>query len=516
MESNKKGLTIIGGGMAGLTAGIAWAMNNDVKTNPVLLIEKEPKTGGEVTSVMKKGYIFDTCQMITNLEGVFNYLGIDLELKAFKGHYMRVFMVNPGKKEVKIINLPSGRESFKQHLMNEYPSEAQKVEKLLDHSYSMFIELNHLKCEPGFVDFVKTIVKCPKIVRNASKTFEEYYKQFNIQNKDIDEIFGAFAALSGLPENKVAAMLPTGVMHTCLEGTYRPKKGFIELPQQMEKRFLELGGELRTKKEVEKILTENGVAKGVRLSDGEVIHSDYIITTVDTKLAMEKLVGLDVIEKVDKAYARKAREVKMSPSSMNIWLGLDDELDLAALGLDCGYNIVTTCGNTFEQLYNAFLKGENAMSEECFHIGVICPSLTTGGKPNITIRVVPMAPAYWMDLRTNDREKYMEEKEKWGDFFINLAEKYVIPNLRKHIVIKDISTPATYARFNGSPSASIYDMSPFPSNFGRTRLNTRTPIKGLFQPKFSHGVFGAINGALQAVDMILDRKIMGGNARFPL
>lgn len=516
MKPNKKGLLIIGAGMAGLSAGIAWAMNNDLKKNPVLLIEKEPKTGGEVTSVNKKGYIFDTCQMITDLKGIFKYFGVKIELRSFKGHYMRVFMVDPVKNTTKIINLPSGRENFKRHLMNEYPDEARKIEKLLDHSYGMFKELNHLKCEPGIIDTIKTVIRCPKIVKNASCTFEEYYNKFGIKNEDIKEIFSSFAALSGLPEDKVAAMLPTGVMHTCLEGTYRPKKGFIDLPQQMEKRFLELGGEIKTKTEVSKILVEEGAVKGVKLKNGKVVLADKIITTVDTKLAMEKLVGLDVIETVDKAYAQKVREVKMSPSSMNVWLGLDNNIDLNSLGLDCGYNIVTTCGDTFKQLYDAFVKGENAMTEQCFHIGVICPSLTTGGKPSITIRIVPMAPKYWVDLRKSDLKKYKEEKEKWGDFFIGLTEKYVIPELSKHIIVKDISTPATYARFNGSPSASIYDMSPFPSNFGRTRLNTRTPIKGLFQPKFSHGVFGAINGALQAVDMILDKKIMAGNARFPL
>jgi len=42
----------------------------------------------------------------------------------------------------------------------------------------------------------------------------------------------------------------------------------------------------------------------------------------------------------------------------------------------------------------------------------------------------------------------------------------------------------------------------------------RTPVKGLFQPKFVHGVFGCLLAGMQVNDMILEGKIMNGNARY--
>jgi hypothetical protein len=93
-------------------------------------------------------------------------------------------------------------------------------------------------------------------------------------------------------------------------------------------------------------------------------------------------------------------------------------------------------------------------------------------------------------------------------------EKYVIPDLRKHIVVRDIATPATYVRFSGSPTGSIYDMAAVPDNFGANRLPVITPVNGLLAPKFAHGVFGAMNSGLQAVDILLDGKVMHGNSRF--
>jgi hypothetical protein len=91
----------------------------------------------------------------------------------------------------------------------------------------------------------------------------------------------------------------------------------------------------------------------------------------------------------------------------------------------------------------------------------------------------------------------------------------MIPGLRDHIKLIDVSTPATYARFIGSPTGSNYDMLPVPGNFGKNRLKTRTPVKNLFHPKFSHGIWPSMQAGLQVVDMISGGKIMNGNAAYP-
>lgn len=517
MSNNKKySLIVIGSGMTGLSSALTWAKNNNLKEKPVLLIEKNDKTGGYVTTYNRKGYNFDTCQIISNLNNIYQYFGVDINLKQFTGYYMRVFLIDPKTKAVKIINLPSGKDNFTKHLMKEYSDEAENIEKFMKYSDEMYNELFKLKYDPGFFDIMKMLFTTPKVISNASKSFGEYVDKFGIKNPELREIFKVFAALSGLPEYEVAALLPIGVLFSLLDGAYRPKDGFIELPKALEKRYTELGGDLMLNTAVEEIIVENSEVKGVKLENGDIINSDYVITTVETKIGMEKLVGLDILKDADPKYAGKVENVEMSLSSMNIALGLDDNIDLAGLGLDCGYNMMTSGGESFEKLYEGAKRGKILFSEELFHIGVICPSLTTGGKPNITIRVVPMSIGNWAKLKKNDREKYKAEKEKWSNFFIELVEKYMIPDLRKHIVIKDVASPATYAFYSGSPTASIYDMESRTNNFGRSRLSTKTPIKGLYQPKFAHGVFGTINGGMQAIDMIMDQKIMGGNSRIKL
>jgi len=514
-SSSKYSLIIIGGGMCGLGAAITWALNNDPHEKPALLIEKQPKTGGFVTSYERNGFQFDTCQMIPNMSDIFEYFGVEPDLRAFKGYYMRIFIVDPVTGQLTTtLSIPSGVEAFRQWLIDTYPEEAPQIKKFLDHSRAMFDELFKLKVESGFIDILKIVFTCPKILRNSSKTFAQYFDKFGIRNPEIREIFSVFAAFSALPEGRVSAVVPIAAMNSLLDGAYRPKEGFISFPEALEKRARELGVEVRTGSRVEKILTRNSSVRGVRIETGEEFEADNVITTIDPKAAMADLVGLEVIERLDPNYAAKVRQVRMSTSSMNVALGLDDDIDLAGLGLDCGYNVITTGGDSFDRLFDAFEEGRMGFSPDCFHMGVICPSLTTGGKPSVTIRVVPVPPADWILLREQDRAKYNSEKEQWADFFIGLTEQYVIPDLKKHIVVKDIATPATYARYSGSPTGSIYDMAPYTDNFGRTRLKMRTPVKGLYQPKFVHGVFGAALAGMQAVDMIMEGRVMGGYARY--
>ena len=204
----------------------------------------------------------------------------------------------------------------------------------------------------------------------------------------------------------------------------------------------------------------------------------------------------------------------MSVSSINVALGLDDKIDMSSMDLDYPYNVVSTGLGTAERLFEGYLDGDHAFSDDCFHMAVICPSLTTGAKNTITLRCTPFALSHWKEWRENDHKKYREEKERWADFFIGIAEKYFIPNLSKHIVVKDISTPATYARYSGSPSGSLYDMASLVTQFGPKRLPMITPVKNLYQPKFSHGLYGTMMNGVQVVDLLVDRKFNDGNSLF--
>jgi len=151
------------------------------------------------------------------------------------------------------------------------------------------------------------LVTCPKVVSNRNKTFSTYLKMFGIDNPEIDLIFQVFSGMCGLPNDKIAALLTVGVMYSLREKAYRPKGVFETLPQKMERRFYELGGQIYLKTKVEKILVENEAVTGVVLNDGSIVRAKKIISTIDVKATMQDLVGMDLLRSLNSEYAGKNR-----------------------------------------------------------------------------------------------------------------------------------------------------------------------------------------------------------------
>jgi phytoene dehydrogenase-like protein len=503
-------MAVIGGGITGLSAAIAYALNTDVEKHPVVVIEKQKRVGGMVTSFKRSGFLFDTTQMVPDVKHILGYLGVEIPLKRFDGFYARIFLADPSSRRAEVIEIPSKLASFKQMLMTRYPNESRSIARLIDYSESMYDQLEHLKMKPGLLELPAMLYRCGKIIRHRDRTFMDYLDHFGIGEGEIREVFDVFAAFSGLPCERVATLMVIGAMVASMRGSYRPKQGFLKLPHKMRRRLEALGGEVLTRREVVKILVRDGAARGVLLRSGETIYADHVVTTVDTKVAMHKLVGDHLVRAEDPVYADRVHAAKMSPSAMSIHLGLDGAIDLDALGLDCGYNVITTGKGTFEKLFQAFDRGELGISKTCFHAAVICPSLTTGGRPSLVIRVVPMPIADWTALRENAPDAYARKKNELAQFFIDKVETYVIPELSRHIEVVDVASPATFARYSGSPTGSNYDMSPYPDNFGRRRLGMKTPIRGLYLPKFSHGIIAALHGGLHAADAVLSGSILRG------
>jgi prolycopene isomerase len=506
--ANEYDLVIIGSGLSGLSSGMMWQRNTDGKRT--LIVEKNAYPGGYSTAYERDGYVFETTQLFPDIIDILEYLGIELNLKKYEGNFMRRLVVDGD--QVEEYKIPAGAENFKEYLIAEFPDDAQKIRSLMDYSVDMFKQVRKLKANATLKDKLKIPFQAPKVVANLNRTYSGLLDKFGITNPKLREVMETFTSFSGVPSDRASAIMATGAMLSSMTRCFRPYGFFDEFPAKMAQLFQERGGEILFDTQVEKIVVENGEARGIRLKGkDDIIRAETIITTVDPMLAMRTLVG---DEHLPSAYVERLENTIMSVSSINVALGLDDQIDMSSLDLDYPYNVVSTGLGTAEKLFYGYLSGDHAFSDECFHMAVICPSLTTGAKNTVTLRCTPFALGQWQEWREKDYNKYKEEKEKWADFFIAIAEKYFIPNLNKHIVVKDIATPATYARYSGSPSGSLYDMASLVTQFGPKRLPMITPVKNLYQPKFSHGLYGTMMNGVQVVDLLVDRKFNDGNSLF--
>jgi len=501
-------LVIIGAGISGLSTALFWQKNTQAKKT--LILEKNNYVGGYSTAFRKGDYVFETTQLFPDIIDMIEYLGIEIKLKRYEKDFMRRIVVHGD--EADEYKIPSGVENFNSYLVSRFPGDADKIRKFMDYSVSMFSQVRKLKVNMTLMDKLATVFRAPKVIANLDLTYSGLLDKFHITNPALREVMETFTSFSGVPSSRASAIYATGAMLSSMTRTFRPYGYFDEFPAAMAKLFQERGGEIRVNAEVERIIVEQGRVEGVRIKGEEgVIPAGIVVTTIDPMVGMRKLVG---DEYLGEKYMEKLRNVVMSTSSLNIGLGLDDKIDLAAMDLDYPYNVVSTGLGTSEKLFDGFMAGDNAFAEDCFHAAVICPSLTTGSKNTITVRCTPFGMGKWAEWKEKDPARYQSEKEKWGDFFIRIAEKYFIPDLSRHIVVKDIATPATFARYSGSPTGSIYDMASIVTQFGPKRLPFKTPVENLYQPKFAHGLYGSMMNGVQMVDMLLDRKFNDGNSLF--
>ncbi len=503
---------IIGGGMTGLSTGLAWTKVYNPVEKPVLILEKQPVVGGCVASFARKGYRFDTVQIIPDVSDILDFFELDIELTKFRQAYARLFLADPTKKTAKIFPIAADKTSFEEDLIRLFPSDKGGIKSFFTYCSEMHDELRYLKTEPRFHELFSILFHCKKILANSNKNYHQFLNRFGFKNPELFEVLDTFSSFSGLAGGRCASLLTACAMITTLRGSYRPKQSFIQFPHELKRVFQTNGGEIRMNTRVTKILADKGQAVGVQLDDGTIIRADHVISTADTQITFGQLLGYDELYLINRKYAQKAEHADMSPSALAIHLGLDAGLDLEALGYDCGYNVLTTGHEAHEKMFQSWEQGELLMSDDCFHLATISPAVQTRGKANLIIHVVPVPIQGWTELRESDYDKYMAEKERIAAFYIKKVEEYMIPNLHKHITFMDVSSPATYSRYLGSPTGSNYDMLPLPSNFGKNRLPTRTPLKGLFLPKFSHGIWPSMQAGLQVIDMISGRKIMGGNS----
>ncbi len=501
-------LVIIGGGISGLTAGLMWLKNTDARKT--LIIEKNYYTGGYIAAFERKGYVFEVPQLMGDVTGILYNLGVEIELRRYEDTYMRRLVVRGN--EVDEYRLPLGPDNFADFLVTRFPSEEKKIRNFMKYILSLFSQVRTLKYSPKLSEKMLIVLTAPKVVACLNRTYSELLDKFGILNTKLREVLETFSVFSGVPPSRASCIQTTGAAITSLTNCYRPKGIFDELPIKMTNRYKELGGELLPKARVEKIVVEGGKVVGVRVEgDDEMIRAERVVTTIDPTVAMRYLVGE---EHLSPAYVERLDNTLMSVSSFNVALGLDDKIDLTAVDMDNPYNVVSTELGTPEKLFDGFLEGDNAFSTDCFHVAAVCPSLTIGGPNTVVIRGVPFGINGWGDWKKNDLPRYMAEKTRWGNFFIDIVQKYFIPGLKNHIVVSNISTPFTYARYSGSPSGAIYDMASLVTQFGPRRLNLKTPIDNLFMPKFSHGIYGAMMGGVQVVDLMLGRAVNNGNSLF--
>jgi phytoene dehydrogenase-like protein len=221
------------------------------------------------------------------------------------------------------------------------------------------------------------------------------------------------------------------------------KGGSFPLAQRMVEKFEKLGGEILYKTKVEKIIVENNIAKGVILSDGRKILSDYVISTADGYTTIYKMLeGKYMSKKIDFAYKNWElftplvqvsfgirKEVKYeSPITINI----SKDIKIGRTQLEYGYSIM------------------NYAYDE---------TMAPAGNTTIVMRY----ESPWKLWENLEGEEYKNEKlqiEKDATGILELE----YPGITDYIEVIDVATPKTDFRYTGVKEGAYEGFMPSKEN----------------------------------------------------
>ena len=448
----KKNVIIIGAGMAGLSAGCYLQMNG-FNTE---IFELGSTPGGLCTGWERKGYSFDGC--IHWLVGT--------------------------KPTVSIYNLWNELIDMDQLQIIDY-NEYCSIEDETGNRFTAYTDIDRLESEmkrvspedSGIIDqFIRGIkallnfnlpVEKPMEFMSLSEKISmiggmlpkmpQMLKWYSMSNAD-------FAAKLQSPLLKrfftssypgcftmLVTLINCGWLHK--KGAGYPIGGSAKLSRLMEQRYLNLGGRIHYRSRVEKILVQDNRACGVEVN-GEQHTADIVLSAADGYHTIYKMLGGTYKSKeIIKMYEKSSMQ-RPAPG-MYFSLGLNRTFEGQPHWLFLPLNKAIT------------IDSKTTMNELALTIVNFDPTAAGPGRTCLTAMLSSNDCDYWVNLRTEDKTQYDAEKKRICDQIIDTLEER-FGDIKNHVEVCDLATPATYIRYTGNWQASAQGWSACKQTFGKS------------------------------------------------
>ncbi|MGK5088542.1 NAD(P)/FAD-dependent oxidoreductase [Bdellovibrionota bacterium FG-2] len=453
----QKSIAIIGAGLAGLSAGV-FAQKAGFK---VTLFEHHSKPGGVCTSWRRgensSSYIIDGCihwlmgskpdsPLFSLYKEVGALDGIQLETIKHFGH----FAWGDGRH----FDVTSDLLRLEADLRRQFPEDGLIVDELIAAIRAFQnnkTDWSVLSESGNWIAKTKAFWGMRKQLRYYSRyrlSAQEYSTRITdpffawiIQNIFMPEIpmFFAFMILGQLADGELTF----------------PREGSLAFSRGIEKKFKELGGEIRYNSSVEEILVENSQAIGVRLFGGAEVRSDIIISAADIHSTLYKLLGGQFVN-----YKWKDRFQKWP---------LFTPLCLVSFGVNRPF--IDEASSQLIRQTTAIASGGHA--EQNLFIKIFKnTTLAPSGKTVLQV-MLPTQFDYWNKLLTEDPERYLAEKSRITEEVLAALETRY-PGLRSDIEVSDVATPTTFVRYTRNHKGAWEGWMISPASFAK-RVQKKLP-----------------------------------------
>lgn len=416
-----KKVIIIGGGIAGISAGCYCQMNGFQSE----IYEMHDMPGGLCTGWHRKNFTFDGClhwlvgtSPSNPMYRMWEELGVLKGKKFFDYDYFNKVIDKEGNTFISYTNPDRFREQ-----MLEYSKEDKKYIDRIIRDIKWFMKMK-IPIEYGFFTIFKLIPMFMKFWK-YSMPVSEFAGKF--KNKKLGELI----RLAFDWHDMSAVFLLWTLAYMGSRDAQYVIGGSMGLSKSIEQRYISLGGKIHYKSKVEKILVENNKASGIRLSNGTEIKSDAVISAADGNTTIyEWLDGKYTDAKLDNHY----KTLELFPPLLYISVGVE--------------------GNYRKEPYYITFPLDKPVliaNKEIEYISLthksFDPSLSTDNTTAFHLSI-PTDYDFWTELY-KDKTAYVQEKERIANEIIEgITQLY--PEFKSQVREVDVATPVTFHRYTGN------------------------------------------------------------------
>ncbi|MFQ5496161.1 MAG: phytoene desaturase family protein, partial [Phycisphaerae bacterium] len=274
----------------------------------------------------------------------------------------------------------------------------------------------------------------------------------------------------------------------------------------------EFGAEIRTEAGVERVLVENGEARGVVLENGDELRARMIVSGLDPHRTFLRLVG---DEHLDPEFVTRIRRYKMRGSSGKVNLAVDRLPEFS-----CRKNGTAhlrgdvAIAPSIDYLETAYDQAKYGDFSQRPYLNVVIPSIVDPSVAPPGKHIVSCFVQYAPYKIKEGPEHWPERREAFGDAVVDTLAEYC-PGLKESILYRQVLTPWDLEQEFGLTEGNIFhgELSAEQLLFQRPVCGWakyRTPVRNLWMCASGTHPGGGIMGApgeLAAKTMLHGRSV---------
>lgn len=450
----KSKINVIGSGFSSLAAACYLAKDG----YDVTIFEKNKTIGGRARQLIKDGFTFDIGPTWYWMPDVFERFFSDFNKKP--SDYYTLEKLNPaysvyfGKDD--FITIEDTLEKITKAFEKEEPGSSKKLNKFIEEAKSNYdIAIKDLVYNPGISPLeLITPTTIKKINQFFSTIKRDVRKEF--KNERLVKILEFPVLFLGAKPSDTPSFYSFMNYADFGLGTFHPKKGMYQVILAMENLAKEFGVKIKTEANIDKIIVEDGIAKGL-VSNGEHFYSDVVLSGADYHHT-ETLLDKPYRQYSESYWAKKT----FAPSSLLFYIGFDKKLENVnhhTLFFDVDFEAHA------EAIYDTCEWPENPLFYASFPSKTDSSCAPQGKEAGVFL--IPLAPG--LEDTPELRATYFEK-------IITRFENMTSQNVKNHILFKESFCLNDFINDYNSYKGNAYGMANtlMQTAFLRPKLKSKT------------------------------------------